>query len=127
MKVFNDKEYNFIDSIIEFIKLDDKMYDFLIGINYFGPQKDELIILRVKNVEKFVIHNTWHYDLNDKYTPYTIANIIKSKDSNSNLTKLIIENFLSEKENDDEPLIYCLCEEVYIESMENIYEEDYNA
>ncbi len=84
MKVFNDKEYNFIDSIIEFIKLDDKMYDFLIGINYFGPQKDELIILRVKNVEKFVIHNTWHYDLNDKYTPYTIANIIKSKYINKN-------------------------------------------
>ena len=125
MKIFNDEKYNFLDSMIEYIRLDDNMYDMLIGISYYaGPKKSILrnkkpklkfvdMVLRLKNFVKFDIYNAWHCDLNDRFTPFTLAHIIKSKDSESNLTKIVFVNFLPE--NDEIPLISCLCEEAYID------------
>ncbi len=55
-------------------------------------------------------------------SPYTLKDIIKTK--KGEYMELVIEpsiKFFPEHENDD-PLIYCLCEDVYIECLKKCIE-----
>lgn len=116
LEIFNEENYNFTDSIINEIKLDQNTFDFLIVVDYFlGKNKSRLITLRLKNVKSFCFYMNDTETKNDLFTPYTLANIAKKK--KGKLVELIVESslaFFSEHQN-DKPLIYCLCDEIYIE------------
>lgn len=116
LEVFEDENYGFTDSLLDGIKLDDQnINDYLINVNYFFGKKGNVpLILRLKNVKQlfFSVEKEMETYL---LSIHTLAHISKKK--RNNLVELEIfsaMSFFTEQEN-DKPLIYCLCEEVYVE------------
>lgn len=114
--VFDEKEYNFTDSIICEIKSDTNLCDVLILIDYYqGKYESKILTIRLKNVKKFIFQRNTIELGNDVFTPITISHI--SQKTQNNNVELIIESILSYlpgHENDD-PIIDCICENVFIE------------
>ena len=114
--MFDCTKYNFIDSIITKIELDVASGDLLIIIDYFkGKNNSDIITLRLKNIRQFTFNKVGCGLVEDKWTPFTIADITKS--SISNKTRLTVSStmsFLPGHEN-DAPILDCVCEEVNIE------------
>ncbi len=114
--VFNEEDYNFMDSIISKIEFDKNLRDFLITVDYYqGKKKSKNLIIRLKNVKDFVFHKKNIEKDNDIFTPITISHI--SKKVIKNYVQINIESILSFLPNheNDEPLIICNCENVFIE------------
>ena len=114
---FDERKYNFIDSIIEKICIDDNLTDFLIKINYYqGKLPSKNVVLRLKNVKSFYYNTSAKNALTDIRVILTIANISLIK-SSADLQKLIIDSaytFMPNHE-DDMPLISCICEGVFMD------------
>ena len=114
--VFNENNYNFTDSIIIKIEMDTNLCDFLVTVDYFqGKNESKKLTIRLKNVQKFIYHRENIEMVNDKFTPITISNI--SKKITKNYVQINIESILSylPGHEDDEPLIICNCENIFIE------------
>lgn len=115
-EIFDDHNYGFTDSVLCEIKLDyDNIRDYLIVIDhYIGKDESCMLTLRLKNVKIFN-SNFSKREETDLISILTLAHISKTK--KDELVEFIVESamtFFPEHEN-DEPLIHCLCEEVYIE------------
>jgi len=122
LEIFDENKYDFMDSTLNEIKLCDKnLNDYLLVIDYFlgmsedrsGPKYSPLT-LRLKNVGKL------NLTINKEAETYlssllTLAHISKKRKENK--VEVIIESamFLPEHKT----LIYCLCDEVYIEKSNN--------
>lgn len=118
MNILKDNEYDFTDSLIIDINKDDSSLDYLLSIDcYMGKASDSILTLRLKNVKKLEV-NADIPDKNDNYAPYTLSKITKRKVVES--AELICESafsMLPEFAN-DLPLLYCLCDEVFIEKSD---------
>ncbi|MDE6356460.1 MAG: hypothetical protein K2L67_04365 [Clostridia bacterium] len=114
MVVFDEKKFNFTDSLINKVELDSNLCDYLIVIDYYqGKYESKTLTVRLKNVKKFVFHK--EYIEKDNFTPLTIAHIAKRTIKND--TQIVIESVLSylPGHEDDKPLIDCICENAFIE------------
>lgn len=113
MKVFAVEEYDFTDSILCDIKRDENSADYLITIDlYLGKDKNKILPLRLKNVKRFNVKA--NVNEGDIYSAYTLSHIEKRRvDGGVELICYSSLAFLPELENDT--LLYCLCDEVYIE------------
>lgn len=116
LEIFNENEYGFTDSVLCGIKLDcNNIHDYLITIDYYvGKDKSHMLTLRLKNVKIFN-SNLSKREETELISILTLAHISKTK--KGQLVEFVAESamtFFSEHKN-DEPLIYCLCEEVYVE------------
>ena len=116
MRVFECNNYNFTDSIITKMELDVDIGDLLITIDYFqGEYESVLLTLRLKKIHQFTFNKGICNIGEDKWTPFTIANI--SKTIIGDKVQLIfssIMSFISGYENDP-PILNCVCEEVFVE------------
>lgn len=116
LEVFDENKYNFTDSILDVIKIDDqKLDDYLIVLDYFlGKDGGMPITLRLKNVKKLSV------SINKEFETYlisllTLAHISKKEKGKFVELEIFSAMTFSSEHQNDEPLIYCLCEEVYIE------------
>ncbi|MCH5160579.1 MAG: hypothetical protein J1G04_00960 [Clostridiales bacterium] len=127
MNIFKEKEYDFTDSIVSEFEWDSNTLDYILTIDcYVGKASSLILTLRLKNVKKIQI-NANILDNNDHYAPYTLSKIIKRKHENH--VEMVCESafsFLPEFEK-DLPLLYCLCDEIYIENTNANVEKFLNA
>ena len=118
MTILNETEYDFTDSLIVDVKRDVSTLDYILSIDcYVGKDSDSILSLRLKNVKKIEI-NTNCFDKKDAYSPYTLSKITKRK--KGEYVEFVCESALSmlPKFVNDEPLLYCLCDEIYIEQTD---------
>ncbi len=116
-EMFDENNYNFLDSMITKIEWDDNLQDLLIKIDCFqGENTSKILTIRLKNVKQLIFHNS--ASSNNIITAFTVAHISK-KMIHGNI-QLVIESVLSylpEHEN-DEPLLICTCEDIMIEDVD---------
>ena len=117
MKIFEENDYNFTDSILDAIKLDDKnINDYLVEIDYYcGKQGSIPLRLKLKNVKALTLSLRKEIEM-QLISLHTLAYISKKKkDGLIELEIFSAMNYFSNHKG-DAPLLYCLCEEVYVES-----------
>lgn len=113
MHVFKTDEYDFTDSILCEIKRGGDSADYLVAVDlYLGKNKNKILPLRLKNVKRFNV--TANVNEGDVWSAYTLSHIEKRYvDGGVKLFCYSSLAFLPEHENDT--LLYCLCDEVYVE------------
>ena len=115
-QIFNENDYNFTDSIITEMKLDvQSICDYLMVIDYFLGKKGSIsLTFRLKNVQKLNLSLNKGEKL-QLISLLTLAHISKRK--RGEFVELVVESALSflPRHKKNRPLIYCLCEEVYVE------------
>ena len=119
MTIFNEKDFNFIDSIIDKIEVKNNCQDFSISIDYYlantNPGESpasQIIKLELKNVCSFSFHKI---DLGiDVYTPITISHISKEYvEAGIKITIFPVVELL-QKYKTTPPIITCICKNAYI-------------
>ena len=113
MKIFANGEYDFTDSILCDIKRDGDSTDYLVTVDlYLGKDKNKILPLRLKNVKRLNVNA--NVNEGDVWSAYTLSHIEKRYvDGGVALFCYSSLAFLPEHENDT--LLYCLCDEVYVE------------
>lgn len=127
MTTLNETEYDFTDSIIIDIKRDVSNLDYILSIDcYVGKDSESILNLRLKNAKKIEI-NANILDKNDAYSPYTLCKITKRK--KGEYMEFVCESAFSMLPEfvNDAPLLYCLCDEVYIEKTDEHIDKLLNA
>ncbi len=113
---FDENKYNFADSILDKVELDNQsISDYLIGVDYFlGKKGGNPLTLRLKNVKKLVLSINKEVET-ELISLHTLAHISKEKKGELFELKVFSAMSFFPDHRNDEPLIYCLCEEVYVE------------
>lgn len=116
MKLFDPNDYNFTDSIITKIEYDVDSDFLLILIDYFQGRDDSIkLTLKLAGIKEFTLSKYSIGLINDKWTPFSIANI--SKMVLGEYVQIVIYSiisFLPEYEN-DKPILNCICDKVFVE------------
>ena len=119
LEIFNENDYGFTDSILCEIKLDDNnIRDYLVIVDYYlGRNENSLLTFRLKNVMELSLNLNKSKET-ELISILTLAHISKTKKGELVELKILSAMTFSPEHQNNEPLIRCLCEEVYIEKQQ---------
>lgn len=123
IKILNEGTYDFVDSFLFKIQLDEEMFDFNIWVDYFmGNNRATDIVIKLEDVKKLNYSLDYDGTRDDKWGPYTLGYVTVKKIDD--LFEIEIESSVAiDSSITVLPIIKCLCKRISVES--NIDLEDF--